>query len=315
MPKNARERWNADQVPDQHGRTVVITGANTGIGFETARALAGRGAHVVLAGRDPARTGAALDRIAADTPHASLSAVVLDLASLASIRQCAEQIRSDHPRIDLLINNAGLMMAPYGHTADGLELQLGTNHFGHFALTGLLLDNLVAVAGSRVVTVSSSAHRQGRIDLDDLQFERRRYRPSAAYGQSKLANVLFTNELQRRLAEAGVPTIAVAVEPGFVPTELQRHLAGPMKRAVNLATRILGQSGPAAGALATLRAATDPGVLGGEYFAPDGMLAAAGHPVRSEPAAAGRDVDLQRRLWTESERLTGVRYHLTPVSH
>ena len=295
-------RWTAADIGDQSGRVVVITGGNTGIGFAAARALVQRGARVVLAGRDRERTEAAARRLPTAEPT-----VGLDLASLDSVRTAAAEIRTRYPRIDLLINNAGLMMPPYGQTADGFEQQFGTNHLGHFALTGLVMASLRDVAGSRVVTVSSSAHRQGRLDLDDPQFRRRRYRPTAAYGQSKLANLLFTYELQRRLARSGAATIAVALEPGIVRTELQRHLTGGMSAAIRAVTRLVGQPDADQGALATLRAATDPDARGGDYFGPDGrLMRAGGFPVRISSSPRSYDADLAGRLWTLSEELTGV---------
>jgi NAD(P)-dependent dehydrogenase (short-subunit alcohol dehydrogenase family) len=315
MSRSAAGRWTAGDVGDQRGRTVVITGANTGIGFEAASVLAAHGATMVLACRDSGRAAAAAGRLVDAVPGATVDIVPLDLASLPAVRQAAELIRARHPRLDLLINNAGLMMPPFGTTEDGFELQIGTNHLGHFALTGLLLDLLLDTPGSRVVTVSSSAHRNRRFDLDDLHFQRRRYRPPAAYGQSKLANVLFTLELQRRLTAAGAGTIAVALEPGVVRTELPRHLTGAMRPAVGLVARLAGQPDIATGALATLRAATDPAARGGDYYGPDGwFMRASGHPVRAEPSAAARDTDMQRRLWTESERLTGVTYRIADAS-
>ena len=297
--------WTAADIGDQQGRTVVITGANSGIGFETAKALAARGASVVLACRDRDKAAAA----AAAIPGSNVSTVGLDLASIASVRRTAEEIRSRHPRLDLLISNAGLMMPPLGRTAEGFELQIGVNHLGHFALTGLLLDLLLDTPGSRIVTVSSSAHRQGRLDLEDLQFQRRRYRPSTAYSQSKLANVMFTFELQRRLSAISADAIAVAVETGVVSTGLQRHVSGAMGLAVATVTRLIGQPDAAAGALTTLRAATDPTTKGGDYYAPDGRLMhASGHPVRIESSAVSHNADLQHRLWVESEHLTGVTF-------
>jgi NAD(P)-dependent dehydrogenase (short-subunit alcohol dehydrogenase family) len=232
------QQWTAADVPDQHGRTVVITGANSGIGFEAAKALAERGATVVLACRDTDRAGQAADRISAD---ADIRITELDLASLGSIRAAAERIRADHSRIDLLINNAGLMIPPYGRTEDGFELQFGTNHLGHFALTGLLVDRMVTAPGSRIVTVSSNAHKGGRINFDDLQ-STQRYSRMAAYGQSKLANLLFTYELQRRLAEAGAETIAVAAHPGGSRTELTRNTPGLFRPLTGILMRIVGQS-------------------------------------------------------------------------
>src|ERR1700760_1990269 len=203
-------KWTTADIPDQTGRTVVITGANTGLGYETASALAAKGAHVVLAVRNLEKGKAAADLIARATPGASVAIQQLDLTSLDSIRTAADQLRSDHDTIDLLINNAGVMMTPKSTTKDGFELQFGTNHLGHFALTGLLLDRLLGVPGSRVVAVSSTAHRSGRIRFDDLQW-RRGYSAVGAYAQSKLANLLFTYELQRRLTDA--ETIAAAAHP------------------------------------------------------------------------------------------------------
>ncbi len=302
----ARARWTASEVGDQRGRTIVITGANSGIGFAAASVLAAHGATVVLACRDIGKATAAAARITDAVPEAAVATTHLDLGSLASVRQAANEIRS-RPRLDLLINNAGLMMPPFGQTSDGFELQIGVNHLGHFALTGLLLDRLLGTPGSRIVTVSSSAHRRGKIGMDDLHFQKRRYRPAAAYGQSKLANLMFTYELQRRLTAASAHTIAVALEPGFVPTELARHLSGAMRPAGTALTRLIGQPDTAAGALATLRAATDPQARGGEYYGPSGrLLRASGHPIRIESSPRSHDAQIQRQLWTESERLTGV---------
>ncbi|HEY2672905.1 MAG TPA: oxidoreductase [Rugosimonospora sp.] len=304
-------RWTVGDVGDQRGRVAVVTGANTGIGYETAKVLAARGATVVLACRDAGRAAAAASRIADAVPGVTVDSLRLDLASLASVREAAEQFRSRYPRLDLLINNAGLMMPPFGQTEDGFELQIGTNHLGHFALTGLVLDRLLATPGSRIVTVSSSAHRRGGLDVDDLHFERRRYRRPAAYSQSKLANLMFTHELQRRLAEAGAHPIAVALEPGVVPTELPRHTTLPLRLAASVLTRLAGQRDAATGALATLRAATDERVRGGEYYGPDGWFRASGYPVPVDPSERSCDIEAQRRLWAESERLTGVTFRIT----
>src|SRR6266571_86465 len=251
--------WTVADVPDQGGRTAVVTGANSGIGFEAATVLAQRGAHTVLACRDTGKAEAAAARMTAAAPGASVSVVRLDLASLDSIRAAADQLLAAHERIDLLINNAGLMWPAYGKTADGFELQFGTNHLGHFAFTGLLLEQMLPVPGSRVVTVSSLAHRiRARINFDDLQSERS-YRRVAAYGQSKLASLMFTYELQRRLSGAGT-TIAVAAHPGLASTELARYTPAIV---ASFYARVMSQKA-AMGALPTLRAATDPGVLGGQ---------------------------------------------------
>jgi NAD(P)-dependent dehydrogenase (short-subunit alcohol dehydrogenase family) len=295
-------KWTSDDVPAQHGRLAVVTGANTGLGFETARVLAARGASVVLAVRDTEKGKHAAARIAGTAPGANVTVQPLDLTSLESIRAAAGELRARHPRIDLLINNAGVMFPPKQTTGDGFELQLGTNHLGHFALTGLLLERMLSVPGSRVVTVSSLAHRlQARINFEDLQSERS-YRRAAAYSQSKLANLLFTYELQRRLSPAGT-TIAVAAHPGLARTELTRNSSS----ATAVPARLISQKA-AMGALPILRAATDPGVLGGQYYGPSRLFGARGYPELAESSGQSHDTALQRRLWTASEELTGVTF-------
>jgi NAD(P)-dependent dehydrogenase (short-subunit alcohol dehydrogenase family) len=294
-------KWTTADIPDQTGRTAVITGANTGLGYETAKALAVKGAHVVLAVRNLDKGKNAADRIAQAAPAASVAIQQLDLTSLDSIRAAADQLRSAHDTIDLLINNAGVMFTPKSTTKDGFELHFGTNHLGHFALTGLLLDRLLPVAGARVVTVSSAAQRTGRIHFDDLQWDRE-YSPMGAYCQSKLANVLFTYELQRRLT--GTHTIAAAAHPGASRTELDRHT--PLRlRAITGPFELIAQSA-AMGALPTLRAATDPGVLGGQFYGPGGFAEWRGYPEVVTSSERSYDVDVQKRLWTVSEELTGV---------
>ncbi|KUI36368.1 short-chain dehydrogenase [Mycobacterium sp. IS-1496] len=304
--ETAATKWTAARVPDQEGRVAVITGANTGIGYEAAAVLAGKGAHVVLAVRNTEKGRAAAERIRAGLPHADVTVRELDLTSLDSIRAAADQLRADYSRIDLLINNAGVMMTEKGTTKDGFELQLGTNHLGHFALTGQLLDNLLPVEGSRVVTVSSGAHRFGRMNFDDLQSERG-YNRVTAYGQSKLANLLFTYELNRRLSAKGAPTIAVAAHPGGSDTELTRNLWPVVRKPVQLVWGLLAQSAEM-GALPTLRAATDPDVRGGQYFGPDGIGEQRGHPKLVQSNARSYDEAAQRRLWSVSEELTGVTF-------
>jgi NAD(P)-dependent dehydrogenase (short-subunit alcohol dehydrogenase family) len=295
-------KWTSDDVPGQQGRLAVVTGANTGLGFETAQVLAARGAAVVLAVRDIEKGKQAAARIAGTAPSANVMVQSLDLTSLDSVRAAAGELRAMHPRIDLLINNAGVMYPPKQTTRDGFELQFGTNHLGHFALTGLLLEQMLPVPGSRVVTVSSIGHRiRARINFGDLQWERS-YSRVAAYGQSKLANLMFTYELQRRLSGAGT-TIAVAAHPGFADTELMRHL--PAVAAV--AAPLFSQTA-VMGALATLRAATDPGVLGGQYYGPAGLFGTRGYPKLAKSSGQSRDTAIQRRLWTVSEELTGVTF-------
>jgi NAD(P)-dependent dehydrogenase (short-subunit alcohol dehydrogenase family) len=300
-------KWTTADIPDQTGRVAVITGANTGLGYETAAALADHGAHVVLAVRNLDKGKDAADRITAKSPHADVALAELDLTSLDSVRAAADQLRSAHDRIDLLINNAGVMWTPKSTTKDGFELQFGTNHLGHFAFTGLLLDRLLPVAGSRVVTVSSMGHRiRADIHFDDLQWERG-YSRVGAYGQSKLANLLFTYELQRRLAPQGT-TIAVAAHPGGSRTELIRNLPGWATAVLPVLEPLF--QGADMGALPTLRAATDPGVLGGQYYGPDGFGEQRGYPKIVGSSAKSHDVAVQRRLWAVSEELTGVVYPL-----
>ena len=298
--------WTEADVPDQSGRTAVITGGNSGIGFEAARVLAEQGARLFLGCRDQGKAHDAVLRIRATAPGAEVRVVPMDLASLRSVRAAAAQIRSSCEGIDLLINNAGVMMPPYGVTADGFELQLGINHLGHFALTGLLLDRLAGLPGARVVTVSSNSHQAGRINFDDLQ-SRRDYKRIAGYGQSKLANLMFTYELQRRLAAAGSPAIAAAAHPGLTRTGLARYLSRVMTAYYVLVERPLAQSA-AMGALGTLRAATDPAVRGGDYYGPVRWRGERGYPQRISSSERSHDEGDQRRLWQESERLTGVRY-------
>ena len=300
--------WTEKDVPDESGRVAIVTGSNTGLGYDTARVLAARGARVVMAVRDTAKGDAAAARIRELSKGAEVTVHELDLGSLASVRAAAAELAAAHPRIDLLINNAGVMYPPKQNTADGFELQFGTNHLGHFALTGLLLKNLLGVDGSRVVAVASIAHNiRAKIDFADLQWETRRYDRVASYGQSKLANLMFTYDLQRRLAAAKAKTIAVAAHPGVAATELVRHVPGAGLPGVSwLSGRLLNTS--ELGALPTLRAATDPAVRGGQYYGPDGFRELRGYPKLVTSSAQSHDTAAQERLWTVSEELTGVTY-------
>ncbi|AKC41079.1 SDR family NAD(P)-dependent oxidoreductase [Mycobacteroides chelonae] len=298
--------WTTADIPDQAGRVAIITGANTGLGLETARALAAAGAQIVLAVRDLDKGAAAVEEIRKTTPAGNLALQRLNLSSLSDIRSAAEQLGARYPQIDLLINNAGVMYPPKGNTADGFELQFGTNHLGHFALTALLLENLTTVRGSRVVTVSSNGHKfRAAIHFDDLQWERD-YSRVGAYAQSKLANLLFTYELQRRLEAAGAETVALAAHPGASGTELMRHITfGP--EALSAAVLKLAQS-PAMGALPSLRAATDPTAVGGQYYGPSGFGELRGYPKVVKSTRQSHDQALQQRLWSVSEELTGVTF-------
>jgi NAD(P)-dependent dehydrogenase (short-subunit alcohol dehydrogenase family) len=303
-------KWTAEEVPDQHGRTAVVTGGNSGLGRIVGRELGRRGAKVIIASRDNAKSAEAAKEITAAYPSSTVEAAQLDLGNLSSIRAFADRIVAGNDHIDLLINNAGVMAAPYQRTADGFELQFGTNHLGHFALTGLLLPLLYGRSEARVVTVSSNNHKGGRIRFDDLQGEQR-YSRWGAYAQSKLANLLFAFELDRRLKAGGWKLISVAAHPGYSATNLQ--LSGPPlheRLGMRLSNRLFAQSAEM-GALPILYAATAPDVEGGSYVGPDGRGELRGHPVLVDASARAYGEEAARRLWDISEQLTDVRYDFT----
>ena len=312
MKQTAAQKWNTSDLPDLTGRTVIVTGANSGLGFCTSEALAAHGAKVTMAVRNLDKGHQAADKIRATAPGAQVELARLDLADLASVRAFAQSWSAANSQgLDLLINNAGIMAIPKRATADGFEMQIGTNHLGHFALTGLLLPALVAVPNSRVVTVASQAHRMGQINFDDLMGEKH-YRQWRAYGQSKLANLLFTAELQRRIDQAHLSILALAAHPGFASTNLQS--VGPSMRGSTIEAKLTSLSGnimsqsAAMGALPTLFAATAPGLAGDTYIGPDGFMETRGYPKivgRSKAALNAADA---RRLWQVSEQLTGVTY-------
>jgi NAD(P)-dependent dehydrogenase (short-subunit alcohol dehydrogenase family) len=310
MANPADRGWTADDVPDQTGKIHLVTGANCGLGFASARVLARRGARVLLACRDAEKGRRAIAAIRAETPGADVALVSLDLASLASIRAASDEVRATTSRLDVLMNNAGLMAVPFARTADGFEMQFGTNHLGHFALTARLLPLLEAAPGSRIVTVSSAMHRRGRLVLDDLFFERRPYGAWEAYSQSKLANLLFTFELDRRLRATGVPVLALAAHPGYAATELQGRgpaLAGSRlwARVMRASNALLAQSADA-GAWSQLRAATDPAARGGDYLGPGGLGGMYGRARLARPAPQASDPVVSSGLWEVSAALTGV---------
>ena len=291
--------WTTEDIPDQSGRTAIVTGANSGIGYVAARELARKGAHVVLACRNVDKAAQAAAGIEADGVRGSTEVGELDLSDLSSIRAFAA--RTDRS-VDVLINNAGLMAIPEQRTVDGFEMQVGTNFLGHFALTGLLLGQVT----DRVVTLSSAAHQLGSISLDDLNWHRRRYRRWSAYGQSKLADLMFAYELEHRLVAAGSALRSMAAHPGYTATNLQSRTESFQDAAMGLLNRVVAQ-GPDMGALPTLLAATMPDLPGGAYIGPGGLGEVTGHPVPVGSNAASHDRDTQARLWTLAEDLTGVR--------
>jgi NAD(P)-dependent dehydrogenase (short-subunit alcohol dehydrogenase family) len=319
-PMDPARDWTRSHVPDLDGRRVLITGANSGIGFEAAHLLADRGAHVVLACRDPQRGATALDRLRGLVPDAEVELLELDLSDLSKIWAAVDAWRADHDALDVLVNNAGVMATPLRRTADGFELQFGVNHLGHFALTGMLLDALRAGDRPRVVNVASGAHRMGTMAFDDPNWTHRRYRPWRAYGQSKLANLLFTFELQRRATAAELDLAALAAHPGLSATNLQRR--GPQMRDSELGARLaeLGNrwfaQDAAHGALPTVAAAVLADAEGGDYWGPDGRNETRGLPTRVPAAPSATDVADAGRLWDLSEHLTGVSFDMlrVPVS-
>jgi NAD(P)-dependent dehydrogenase (short-subunit alcohol dehydrogenase family) len=313
--------WTADDLPDQHGRTVLITGATSGLGEASAVALATRGAHVILATRSSERTVAVMDRIHHRAPAASMEHLLVDLADLSSVAAAAEALADRQPRLDVVIANAGIMAPPLQHTVDGFELQMGVNHLGHFALIGQLLPLLLAATSPRVVLVSSTAHRLARLHVDDLNLERHRYQRWVAYGNSKLANLLHTLELQRRAEDAGRDLTAVAAHPGYTDTALQATsaamlggLAGLVSGVGSRVSNLLFAQPASQGVLPQLYAATAPALPGGSYWGPDGPGEARGYPAPAMRSTAAQDPALAAALWQASQEMTGVTYDLGSAS-
>ena len=295
------KKWTSEQIPDLTGKIAIVTGANSGLGYETAKALSAKNAEVIMACRNMEKGNKAAENIRNEKQNVKLNVMALDLSDLQSVKDFAAKFKKQYTKLDLLINNAGVMMPPYSKTKDGFELQIGTNHFGHFALTGLLLDLLLKTDGSRIVSVSSIAHKAGKIQFDDLNFENN-YNKTRAYGQSKLANLLFTYELQRKLEKSGAATIAVASHPGWTQTNLQRHSA--LGRILN---PIMGQL-QEKGAWPTLMAATHPETNGSDYYGPEGFMEMKGHPKKLRSNAKSHDKDVAARLWKLAEVLTVVKF-------
>lgn len=297
--------WNAENIPDQNDRVAIVTGSSSGIGYEAARVLAGKNAQVILAVRDLRKGDAAVERIVGQNRNANVRVIRLDLADLSSIENFAQTIRQEYKRLDLLINNAGVMVPPYSRTADGFELQFGTNHLGHFALTSRLFALLARTAGARVVNVSSSAHKIGKIAFDDLDWSKRGYSAWGAYAMSKIANLYFTYELDRRAKAAGLSLAVNAAHPGWTATELQRTML-----LARLGNYIFAQD-VSMGALPILRAAIDPHTQGSDYFGPSGLMEIRGYPVKVLSNALSHDTEIAARLWEVSEGLTGGGFAVT----
>ena len=297
--------WTSEQIPSQAGRVVIVTGSSSGLGQETARVLARKGAEVILAVRNVNKGAAVAKLIQDEFPSAQLHVHKLDLASLTSVTEFTEAFQKEYQRLDLLINNAGVMIPPYSKTEDGFELQFGTNHLGHFALTIQLLELLKATSASRIVNVSSMAHRYGELKFSDLNWESRKYNAGRAYGDSKIANLYFTYALAKRLRQTPGAPLVLAAHPGWTSTELQRHMSFS-----GVLNGLFAQN-LAMGTLPTLRAAIDPEARSGDYYGPKGFMEMRGYPVKVSSNALSHDQAIAEKLWTVSEMLTAVRYPAT----
>ena len=296
------EKWTTDNISDQKGRVAIVTGSSSGIGYEAARVLANKNAEVIVAVRNQVKGDTALRKIKAQNQNANVKVMLLDLASLKSIKKFTDEFKQKYSKLDLLINNAGVMIPPYSKTEDGFELQFGTNHLGHFALTAQLIDLLTKTPNSRIVNVSSGAHKYGNINFDDLSWEKRKYKAWTSYGDSKIANLYFTYELAKRLLKMNSQTIVTAAHPGWTATDLQRH-SGLFDFFNNFFAMKVEQ-----GALPTLRAAIDENVQSGDYYGPDGCQEWKGYPVKVESNKLSHDKEIAKKLWNASEELTGVKF-------
>ncbi|MEA3286159.1 MAG: oxidoreductase [Candidatus Marinimicrobia bacterium] len=299
----SKSKWTTQNIPDQSGRVIIITGANSGIGFEAAKALAEKNAEIILAVRNQEKGETAIAQIQKELPKAKLSVRLLDLANLASVKTFADQFNADFQQLDLLINNAGIMVPPYGKTVDGFESQFGTNHLGHFALTAQLYTQLRSTPNSRIINVSSNAHKMGKLDFDDLNWGKRRYMAWKAYGDSKIANLYFTYELSRKIQAAGDSIVVTAAHPGLTASNLAKGAV------IQFFNTIFAQDGPM-GALPTLMAAVEPSAKSGNYYGPSGMSEWRGYPKLVSSNKLSHDVDIAAKLWTISEELTGVKFQI-----
>ena len=298
----SKSKWNSENIGDQSGRVAIVTGSSSGIGYEAARVLANKNAEVIIAVRNKLKGADALKKIKIQNEKANVSVMILDLASLESVKKFASEFKQKYERLDLLINNAGVMIPPYSKTADGFELQFGTNHLGHFALTLQLLDLINKTEDARIINVSSGAHRYGNINFEDLTWEKRNYKAWRAYGDSKIANLYFTFELQKKLQEAGSKVLVTAAHPGWTSTDLQRH-SGFIEFLSSFIAMKIEQ-----GTLPTLRAAIDPDAQSADYYGPDGLQEWRGYPVKVGTNKLAQDTTIAENLWDVSEKLTGVQF-------
>jgi NAD(P)-dependent dehydrogenase (short-subunit alcohol dehydrogenase family) len=298
----SKNKWTVENMPDQSGRIAVVTGSSSGIGYEAARVFAEKNSKVIIAVRNKQKGDSAVNKIKSENPNADVSVMILDLADLSSVKKFVDDYKSKFDRLDVLINNAGVMMPPYGKTANGFELQMGTNHFGHFALTLQLLDVIEKTEDARIVNISSMAHNYGNIDFEDLTWEKRSYNKMRSYGDSKIANLYFTYELAKKLSDKGSAVKVLAAHPGWTATDLQRHSG--VFGALNpfLAMKIWQ------GTLPTLRAAVDPEANTGDYYGPDGWQGWRGYPVKVQSNELSKNKEIAARLWTVSEELTGITF-------
>ncbi|MBS0010228.1 MAG: SDR family NAD(P)-dependent oxidoreductase [Bacteroidales bacterium] len=305
----SKQGWNKRNIPDLSGKVIIVTGGNSGLGYESVKAFAEKGAEVILASRSASRGEEARASILKDLPEAKIEMMTLDMADLESVKAFSQEFKKKYYRLDVLMNNAGIMSTPYFRTRDGFEGQMGTNHLGHFALTAHLMDLLKKTKGARVVNVSSTAHKAGNMDFDNFLFEEGKgYSPMKAYGRSKLSNLLFTYELQRWFDENGIEAIALAAHPGFSETKLVRYIDKKVAyRIFKPVVSLMAQSA-AMGALTQIRAAVDPDARGGEYYGPSGFAEMKGYPVRVKSNGKTHDREAARKLWEVSEELTGMTY-------
>ncbi len=297
-----QQKWDSSNIEDQNGRVAIVTGSSSGIGYETARILANKNAEVIIAVRNQEKGEKALQKIKSQNKDANVKVMFLDLASLHSVKSFATEFKQQYARLDLLINNAGVMMPPYSKTQDGFELQFGTNHLGHFALTAQLIDLIKSTPNSRIVNVSSNAHKMGNLDFDDLNWENRKYKSMKSYGDSKIANIYFTYELARGIDRTSEGPVVACAHPGWTATELQRHTG-----VFEFLNTFFAQDIPM-GALPTLYAALGSDVKSGDYFGPSGFMEMRGYPKRVETNQLSKDEKIAKKLWDVSEELTGVKF-------